>query len=1251
MKPLLRNILLTKYALLVLAAVLFILSILFNKIYTGGTSVIQEVRAAEKYLQHQQKDFEFFLEDTSLVRSLVNNKTSKDEFSNFADKKYEIFLYTINSSGNWGLAAWSNQLVVPPIESFAQADGENFMKLANGYYYVEKKTLTIDNEPVLAFALILVQSDFYLETEYLPKRFIFSNTADKKVIRSDSVTNYPVKDLHGKTAFYLDKKAYNAVPYNDKLTILLRLGSILFLLIFIHRLAESVFVKKGALISISLLGALLLIFRVITYYYSSILNLRQFDLFDPSIYGSNLVQRSLGDLLINSILFCWFILFAWSKLRNNDNLLERFSAPVKWVNGILSLCLLIASTLVLATTIRSMVSDSKISFDVTNFFSLNEYSVVGFIVLACLSLGYYYFTQLLFRILFPFFKGRIYLVYFAITFMGLFYLTASTGTSAVLFYLPVLAWLLVYTWLVNRQGLILPRIRINIAAILFWIFVFSVSISMILLAENKKAEWARRKTYVEKLTEQTDPSSERMLNIALSYLDTDFLYTNFPRFRDEDGGKKLRDSIINSNSRGYLDKYETKLLVYDSTDNGINNEEPTSYAALNTILSLNARSTSVPGLYFYETAFDKFTYITKRSIADSAGRRTGSVFIISNPKNYKSDALLPELFKQFKQNDPENSLTYSYAIYNDNNLVSFSTRYPFHTSIAKSEVPKEEYELRRKGDYDELWFRASNKKVVVMARKQDTMIETITLFSYIFCSFLFLVMFVQLVSALLKIGAGEMRFKSLLQLSIRNQVHGTIIFISVLSFLIIGISTISFFITRYNRNNSDKLSRTMKIMVNEMQKKLIDHGTFDDVLPLYDSASGNILQKLVNEVSDIHGVDVNVYTLAGNLQVSSEANVYNKGVLSKKMNPMAYYHLNYLNEVQHVQEEKIGKLSYFSIYAPVRDEKGSMYAYLNIPYFASQPELNQEISNFLVTIINLNAFIFLIAGLIALFIANRITRSFSFISENMREVNLGRMNEQIVWNREVEIGELVKEYNKMVAKLGESAAALAKSEREGAWREMARQVAHEIKNPLTPMKLSLQYLQKAINGNQPNVNELSSSVANTLVEQIDHLAKIAADFSQFANIGNTNVELFDLHDVIGSLNELYKTDPAIVFSWRPVDRKIIVEADKTQMNRLFTNLFANAIEASNGNDICQIEVMEDQNNGVIRISVKDNGEGIAPEMQSRIFIPNFTTKSSGTGLGLAMCKSIVEQAKGTIWFETKKHEGTTFYVELPVVNN
>ncbi|MGZ8523232.1 MAG: sensor histidine kinase [Chitinophagaceae bacterium] len=1250
MKPLIRNNLIWKFSLLLGAAFLFVLSFVFNTLYTNRSSVAEEVRHAEEYLHQKQKDFNAFMADTSLIGRLVENKESAGEFRRITDKPYGIFIYKVNPSGTLTMNFWSNQLVLPPSDTYWQSELEEFMHLPNGYYLVIKRTLDISYNTVVVYALIPVRSDFFLETEYLPQQFVYSSTADNRVLMSQAETEFPVKSLSGKPLFYLDKKTSGAVPYNNRLTIILRFSGLLLLLLFTHLVAESL-ARKKIWKGVLFLGLTLLVLRVIIYMFPGLLNLRQFELFDPSIYGSNIVQRSLGDLLMNSAFFCWIVLFTWYKVQHIKNVGSLLPFWLRLVAGVFCLCLLIYSTFILSSVIRSIVADSKISFDVTNFFSLNRYTVVGFIVLATLCLSYYYFTQLLFRIIFPLFRNNIWLVYFAIGFSGLVFLSLKSGNPTVLFYIPVLAWLLLYTWMVNRDGVILNRIRINIAGILFWIFMFSVSIAAIMLAENRKAEWEKRKFYAEKLAEQTDASSERLMSIAVKYLDNDFLQENFYRFTDSASSRYIRDSIMASNYRAYLNKYETRLYAYDSSGVPLFNDDPTTYDALNTIVTLQSHPTSTANLYYYETAFDKYTYITQRVVSDSTGNKLGYFFLISNPKKYSSDALFPEFFKQYKRNDPENSPIYSYAVYSQKKLIALSNKYPFATKLNEKDIPgNKEYERKVNGDYDELWYRAGNEKVVVMARKGDTLIESITLFSYIFCSFLFLVFIVQVLSLLLKAVYDWEGFKSFFHFNIRNQVHSTIIFVSIFSFIIIGIATISFFKNRHNRNNSDKLSRTMKIMVNEMEKRIDSENPFGIVTKLHDSISNYSLQDLVKEVSGIHGVDVNVYDLNGDLQVSSESNVYDKGVLSTKMDPVAFYRLSRSNQIEHVQEEQIADLSYLSIYAPVRDKDGTAYAYLSIPYFTSQPELDQEISNFIVTVINLNAFILLIAGLIALFITNRITRSFSIISDKMKEVNLGRLNEEIAWNRNDEIGDLVKEYNKMVAKLEESAEALAKTEREGAWREMARQVAHEIKNPLTPMKLSIQYLQKSINSNHPNVKELSSNVANTLVEQIDHLSKIAADFSQFANISYTNMEEFDLHEVIRSLNELYRSDENIEFIWRPLRRNLIVNADKTQMNRLFTNLFANAVEACEGK-ICRIEVTEESYDGVVRVSIRDNGEGIPPEMQSRIFIPNFTTKSSGTGLGLAMCKGIVEQVKGKIWFDTQKGSGTTFHVEIPLVES
>jgi signal transduction histidine kinase len=828
------------------------------------------------------------------------------------------------------------------------------------------------------------------------------------------------------------------------------------------------------------------------------------------------------------------------------------------------------------------------------------------------------------------------------------WLTFSIKNPLLDFYMKTLGWLLFYIWLMRLNRFTINRIRLDMGGTLFWIFLFSSSITAIIIEANKEKEWEQRKKMADSIALLSDPYNERELSISLTYLDEDFLEANFNRFREENTAQELRDSILRES--GYLSRYNTRLYVFDKNNKPLFNEEAESFNALNTILRLQAKPTHAPHLYYYETSFDRYTYIFKREARDASGKYLGSVFILSDPEQYSTEALYPELFRRPNQELPDENPIYAYAVYTKGLLeTNPSVKYSFPTMLHAVDYPVKRFEERTRENYSELWYLASNEKVVVVVRKSASVIEAITLFSYIFCAFLVLVGFFWLCALLLRFAGRIKDTRVLLQWNIRTQVHSTIIFISILSFVIIGVATISFFIKRYQENNREKLSRTMEIVVKELQEKLDKQRVFDDQIAIYDSVANEDVQKLVIEIAEFHSVEVNVYDTLGNLHVTSQPIIYREGYLSKKIHPVAFYNLNRLRQVRFTQQEKLSALTYMSIYAPLRSE-GMAYAYLNIPYFFSQRELKPEISNFLVTIINLNAFIFLIAGVIALFITNRVTRSFSLISEKMRDVNLGRANEEIEWNRDDEIGGLVREYNKMVRKLEVSAGALARSEREGAWREMARQVAHEIKNPLTPMKLSIQYLQKSINSNSTNVKELTANVAKTLVEQIDHLSKIAFDFSQFANIGNTHPEKFDLREVLQSLAELYRVNDNVDIEMLNLDEEIMVYSDKTQMNRLFTNLLQNAVEAGNGQEKCRIAIQAVKEPGKVIVSVQDNGEGVPEEMKARIFAPNFTTKSSGTGLGLAICRGIVEQAKGNIWFETRKGEGSTFFVELPLVN-
>jgi signal transduction histidine kinase len=1231
-----------------LAALAMFLTGYFLNIYFGSEASVRGLRnSIQSFLHEREKDFEKLTSDSVFLARLADQQYTEKELDKLVEKKYGFFIYEPDSVLKQGdLRFWNDQRILPPAALLADPDGTSFVQLSNGQYeFIKKRVEGPDDRQLVIIGLLPLRWQYYISTTNLTPEFADEPAAEERVDLTLAPTDLPVKDSKGSILFYLKTKpGYHAPSHYWEIPLIILLG-VLLVLVLVHNIAHTIRERWGAAWGVGFLCLVILLLRGIVYTDPGILNLRQFELFDPTIYSSSVILKSLGDLVINAFLFCWIILFIKREL-------SEYTIPQsvhKWKNWLwisLGLAFLVISTFEFANIVQSLVTDAKISFNVTNFFSLlNNYSFVGFLALAALALGYFFLSQVVFQLIGYLIRSLSIVLYIVIATMGLLILTfiRNTGTEELDIY--VLIWLLAYVWLMQRQVFSDLRFRLNVSEVLFWLFIFSTSISAVILFENRKQEEENRKRVAERLAEQADPTSERVLDIVFGYLDNDFLSMNFSRFKDPVSNLEMKDSMVNRNFSAYQNMFDTRLYTYDGDEKPLFNEYSASFDTLNTIFTLRGKNTGITDLKYWEESFDKYTYIYKKTIKnDTTGKITGYLFILSEPKNYKGEALVPELFRTKTENLPE-----YYAIYSKRELITDNTDYPFSIHLTDEQVPRADFVHVKRGAYDELWHRVSNDNFVVVVKRDNSAIEDITLFAYLFSAFLFLVALFRVTALLIWSRLHWSQLRTYWQMNIRSQIHTTIIFVSLFSFIVIGVATIVFFINRYNRNNQDRLSRAMQVMVSEVQNKLSGQVLFGTPWRLYFTGTSEELQKMIEEVAQVHGTDINIYDLDGNLQVSSNLFVYNKGILSKKMHPLAYYYLHQLNSIQYTNTEQVGGVPYTSSYRPLRDENGSAYAYLNIPSFTTQDELKEEISNFLMTIIVLNAFIFLIAGTIALFLTNRITASFLLIAKKMQEIALGKANEEIEWARNDEIGGLVKEYNKMVKKLEESAAALAKSEREGAWREMARQVAHEIKNPLTPMKLSIQYLQKALDNNHTNVKEMAAGVAKTLVEQIDHLSKIASDFSQFANIGNPKKEVFDLHEMLYSLTSLYETTDNLLFKWVPVHQRIMVFADKTQLNRLFTNLLQNALEACDETGKRVISVSEEVNNGSIIVKVADNGEGIPSDMQSKIFIPNFTTKSSGTGLGLAMSKTIVEQARGKIWFETEVGEGTTFYVELPIL--
>lgn len=1229
--------------LLALVAWFVTLAVIVDTYFNTSTALTEAQKSVQNIVQSHEKNFQKICSDSELTASLIEGDFDEAQLLSLKKLPYFFYGYEIDEYDEYSLKFWNTNSILPSSALLYLSGTSGFVKLSNGYYVWNKHI----SDHRMLLALFPVKYNYIISNEYLTNDFSFKSKELKGYdLTFENNTGLAIESIYGNDLFTIESKYSTGVAHNHILSVVFIITAIFIALFFLQLFANLLAKLSLPIVGIVFFIVVIVVFRLITYKYNFPLNTRQFELFDPAIYGSSTILKSLGDLFINVILALWVALFTRSILVNYNVEIKTNNFWQRWIVIISGCVLMLIAAYTATTIIKTLVADSQISFDVMNFFSLNVYSVIGFIILCSIAITFYLVCNMIMSLMEYSLPSNKWWLYIVILVLGLMYLSLRIGKLNGGVDIYILMWLTGFLYLVRRKYFLIKDGSTISSKLIFWLILFSVSITSLIIFQNKNKEIESRKYYAEALSAKADPTSETLINTMLTDFREDYLADNFYKLQSPYLNKAFKDSLLEGNVSGYVDRYETRIFSYDGNEEPLHNEDSISFNDLNTIFETQAKPTGISNLYYYDLSYDKYSYISKKTLRQKDGELLGYVFILASLKVDNLDAVYPELFNRGEENSLENSSRYSFAIYNNGKLISSYNDYPFATSINMGSFSRGDYFEIEKNGYHELWYNAGAGRMVVIVNENKLLIQSITLFSYFFCSFLIITFIIWLINALI---TSRFRFKVFLgywRMNLRNQIHGTIIFISVLSFLVIGAASILFFVNRYQNNNREMLSRVIHIMENEV--KTFASLNAESQAASIDNVSPEQLENAIRRISEVHGTDVNLYHLDGTLAVSSLPLPYKKGILSTKMEPVAFYHMHKNNEVQFFQQEKIGKLNFISNYKPVIDAEGNKFAYLNIPYFTSESNLKEEISNFLVTIINLNAFIFLIAGIVAFFITSRITGTFSVISEKMKMINLEKENVPISWTRDDEIGQLVQEFNTMLAKLDASAEALAKTEREGAWREMARQIAHEIKNPLTPMKLSMQYLQKAMAQKSEDVQELTNNVAKTMVEQIDHLSYIASEFNQFANIDHSHKVVLNLNDVLKNIIDLFITDPNIKLHYTLYKDEILIEADKSHINRIFTNLIKNALQAVPESRMPVVRITQVIKEKEVIVSVRDNGSGIAEELRQKIFMPNFTTKTSGTGLGLAMCKRMVEHAGGHIWFETEIDSGTIFYVSFPL---
>ncbi len=488
--------------------------------------------------------------------------------------------------------------------------------------------------------------------------------------------------------------------------------------------------------------------------------------------------------------------------------------------------------------------------------------------------------------------------------------------------------------------------------------------------------------------------------------------------------------------------------------------------------------------------------------------------------------------------------------------------------------------------------------------------------------------------------------KKISKLSFRVRIFFSMILLTVISSILIASVSIYQFKNEakdYHRERLERKENAIKEHINYILNTTTYPLTTENI-PLIFSERDKI-----HELSDIHGMEINFFDLEGKLLKSSKSSF----AVDEEPKSIDIYIVRLVQssmDKRYVEVKEIDGVKNLSSFSEIKDTQFKPLAILNLPYIEDDGYYERELKKFMIRFGQVYFFMLILSGLLAYFLSSYITKSLKTISDKLIKTQLTKNNEKIeleASSQEIEL--LIEAYNSMVDKLEESAVKLAQSEREQAWREMAKQVAHEIKNPLTPMRLTVQSFQRKFDINDSNITQKLDDYSKTLLQQIDTMNSVASAFSNFASMPAQQNEQINLINVVRLALEIFNEN---YIRFETNENEIFTNMDRTQLIRVITNLVKNATQSIQDNIINPsiiVTVYKENSNAII--TVKDNGIGISEENKPYVFEPKFTTKTSGMGLGLGIIKKIIENYNGTITFESQPNVGTKFIVSFPIITN
>jgi signal transduction histidine kinase len=1187
--------------------------------------------------QQVQQEIEQAHRDADAIRRRLGEK-SISFTALLQEAHYPTFIYYRNR-----LIFWSHHTIAPELDMPPPADKITAASNEYGsFIVVPHKAKGYD----IRFYIPL-QKNYRIKSEELNPE-VDRGILDRRQANLiwDPETHLP--KIHSKSGDFLFAIDFDGARGGEPLgaiqLILLTAGSAIFVLFSIalarHFVRKRQY-SKGVLLFLVLLVSLRLVLLLLELPFS----IAEVKLFDPKLYAASFWSPSIGDLALNMLLLvtvagAGLYLFIRNRVVTRLSLLSQPQARMLQVGCMVVFYVLL---LVLFQFYFNIYHNTPLALDVSSSLGFTKYKVVLFGVMLLHTLALCLFTYML-----------------------------ATVVSVLLYKEPKL-W--PFKLLLGAGGVLLlfssmfmpEQSAVILIGFLFWFII-------ILTAQYRNAVSLAYRTYLFLFLVLIISALTGALSLYAHYHSELKLYKQefaYSMLQDNDvlgeyllveevTGKIASDEMIQRQMRGpyvdatfirrkitrqylpsYFDKYETTVMLFDSEGNALESADST----VMTLQDLRKRfdtpqtRTEHKDLFLLRepTRYNARVYL-KLIEVPIYNRQKGTIVLQLTPKKLLPNSVVPELLVDQRHNQPFRRDMLSYAFYSDGRFRYSEGDYDYATNFDRRLLQRPE--LYRQGTnqdgFHHFGVQSGNGQTLLITTEKYGGQEVLSNFSFLFLLFVVGLVMCGLFYLLLqrhRLQEFSPNFSTKIQIFLNFGI--------LLPLLMVSIATAGLVTASYKKDLMETYEQRGEAVQETLARQLNERLLLNK----------RRLENMVAEIAAISETDINLYDRHGQLLVTSQPLIFEAGLFSKLVNPKAYAAISERQALRVLLQEQTGNLSFNAVYLPLRDEDNpaELMGFIGIPFFDSEKELDLKLIELITTTMNIFTVMFIIFMVLTFFASRTLTVPLRMLADKLKRTSLTGKNEMLAYEGADEIGMLVNEYNRMLLTLEQNKQDLAMQEKEAAWREMARQVAHEIKNPLTPMKLSLQYLQKAISEKKPNTEQLIEKISHTLITQINILSDIATSFSNFTNMPEPKAEPMDIAAALHKAADLHNDPATAVLKKCIPNEEVIVKADESLMVRTFNNLLLNAIQAVPNTRKPHIEVkLERKKDKEVLISIHDNGSGIPEEIRGKVFIPNFSTKYTGSGIGLAVAKRGIENAGGRIWFESEEGRGTTFFIALPL---